>query len=216
MATGRMKFNEYEHSNGESTWKGYDRFTLRVLYHGRPRIRESTAPYTTPIHNAATLLLNNFQFYLLSISTCRAQLASPCHIVCCSFLRAHGHHGTAASPSCVDPSRRTGGHPYSGPRREHSEGEGVPLVVLLEPLVLPASVLLIVETLLDVLLMAAISYSVLLSCVLGTASLGSLPKGRRRSRWIEDQVGRRRGVGQVHTANRADSGGWFGRVFGAV
>ena len=94
------------------------------------RLRESTSPYTTPIHNAATILLNNFQFYLLSISTCRAQLASPCHIVCCSLLGAHGHHGTAASPSCVDPSR-TGGHPYSGPRREHSEGGGVPLVVLL-------------------------------------------------------------------------------------
>ena len=69
------------------------------------------------------------------------------------------------------------------PRREHKEGEGVPLVVLLEPLVLgvlPASVLPIVVTLLGVLLMAAVSYSVLLPRVSGSDKLVEIVERARR------------------------------------
>ena len=90
--------NGYEHSNGDSAWKSYDRFTLRVSW---PASVSPPLPYTTPL-----LLLSNVHFIFQKKVSCtgRAQLASPRHIVCCSFLRPHGHHDTAASPSRADPS----------------------------------------------------------------------------------------------------------------
>lgn len=69
------------------------------------------------------------------------------------------------------------------PRHQHKEGEGVPLVVLLEPLalgVIPASVLPIVVALLVVLLMTAVSYSVFFPRVSGDRKFEEVVENARR------------------------------------
>jgi hypothetical protein len=74
-------------------------------------------------------------------------------------------------------------HQHAGRGTQHREGEeGVPLVVLLEPLVLgvlPASVLPIVVTLLGVLLGAVACSVLLLRCVLGGCVLGEVVERAR-------------------------------------
>jgi hypothetical protein len=141
--------NGYEHSNEDSAWKSYDRFTLRVSW-----------PASYPVQVALSL-----------------------YPVIPSAAPSSAHTGTM-SPRRVHLARiRLEQEGIPIPRREHREGEGVPLVVLLEPLVLgvlPASVLPIVGTLLGVLLMAAVSYSVLLPRVLGDDKLGEVVERARR------------------------------------
>lgn len=75
-------------------------------------------------------------------------------------------------------------HQHAGRGTQHGEGEnGVPLVVLLEPLVLgvlPASVLPIVVTLLGVLLGAVACSVLVLRCVLEGSVLGEVVERARR------------------------------------
>jgi hypothetical protein len=79
------------------------------------------------------------------------------------------------------------------PRRpQHREGEGVPLVVLLEPLVLgvlPASVLPTVVTLMGVL--GALACSVL-PCVLGGMLGGVVERARRELALLGEKKGKER------------------------
>jgi hypothetical protein len=165
--------NGYEHSNEDSAWKSYDRFTLRVSW---PASVSPPLPYTTPL-----LLLNNVHFIFQKKYP--VQVALSLYPVIPSAAPSSAHTGTM-SPRRVHLARiRLEQEGIPIPRREHREGEGVPLVVLLEPLVLgvlPASVLPIVGTLLGVLLMAAVSYSVLLPRVLGDDKLGEVVERARR------------------------------------
>ena len=135
-------------------------------------IRESTSTFT-----------EQCSFYL-SKKKYPVQVALSLHLpVISSAAHSSAHTGTM-TPRRLHLARiRLEQEGIPIPRREHREGEGVPLVVLLEPLVLgvlPASVLPIVVTLLGVLLMAAVSYSVLLPRVSGSDKLVEIVERARR------------------------------------
>ena len=166
--------NRPEHSNGDSAWKSHSRFTLKVSW---------PASVSPPLHALQTVLLN--KIFILSLKKkYPVQVALSLHRPIISSATPSSAHTGIMTPRRLHLARiRLEHEGIPIPRHQHREGEGVPLVVLLEPLVLgviPASVLPIVATLLVVLLMTAISYSVFFPRVSGDRRFGEVVERARR------------------------------------
>jgi hypothetical protein len=170
--------NGHEHRSGKAAWKSYDRFTLRVSW---PASVSPHTQKTQPRHYAFT------EFIFLIFEKYPVQVKLSLHRPVISSTAPSSARTDIAAPRRLHLARirlEQEGVPvpqyqHAGRGAQHREKEGVPLVVLLEPLVLgvlPASVLPIVVTLLGVLGAAACS---VLPCVLG-GMLGEVVERARR------------------------------------
>ena len=134
---------QYGHNRDLGTWNGYDRFTLRVSWPA------SVSPHN---HYVLTEHLERKKKYPVKVSL---KLHRP--VVSSAAAASSSVRTDAMTPQRLHLARirlKQEGVPIPGTRQRESSEEGVPLVVLLEPLllgVLPASLLPTVVTLLVVL-----------------------------------------------------------------
>ena len=144
------------------------------------RIGEFTSPYTTNRTTTFTEQVFILSFFLKY----PVQVALSLHRPIISSAAPSSAHAGNMAPRRLHLARiRLEQEGVPIPRHQHKEGEGVPLVVLLEPLalgVIPASVLPIVVALLVVLLMTAISYSVFFPRVSGDRKFEEVVENARR------------------------------------